>query len=186
MDKSILMHTYIHESTELSEICYNTRKNHARYEVLWSMYVRIKLEGLNLRTRVTSGLLQLIHDIRKGRDAHFLSNILLYVDSLALLGRRHQFFYCTAAILCHFLYNGIALRVDGTSVERVLGIVDAKESGTLLIGGRSETRHFLQLGARSECSVLLAIIHDVLCKGRAESADVCQKVDTCCVEVNAY
>ena len=56
----------------------------------------------------------------------------------------------------------------------------------MLIGGRTETRHFLQLGARGERAVLLAVIHDVLCKGRAESADVCEEVDAGCVEVNAY
>jgi hypothetical protein len=76
--------------------------------------------------------------------------------------------------------------MHGTTVKRVLGIVDAEESGTLLIGRGSETRNFLQLCARGEGAILLAVIHDVLCKGRAESADICKEVYAGCVEVNAY
>ena len=70
----------------------------------------------------------------------------------------------------------IALRVDGTVVQRVLGVRDAQETGTLLIGRRAQTGHFLQLCTRGEGTVLLTIVDNVLGQYGTQSADVGQQV----------
>ena len=54
----------------------------------------------------------------------------------------------------------------GAIVERVMGVRNAQESGTLLEGSWSETWHFLQLSPTLKRSVLTAVVNDVFGKYR--------------------
>ena len=76
--------------------------------------------------------------------------------------------------------------MDGRVVQRILGSGDAEESGTLFEGLGTHARHFHQLLAGSEGSVLRPIIHNVLGKGRTEARYVCQQVAAGGIEVHAH
>ena len=52
-----------------------------------------------------------------------------------------------STVFGHLLYDGIALGMHGTGVERILGSRNAQEAGTLLKGSRTEAWHLLQLRA---------------------------------------
>ena len=62
----------------------------------------------------------------------------------------------------HLFDNGIAFGVDSRVVERVFGLGNAQESGTLLEGYGSQSRHLLQFSAAAECPMFAAIVYDVL------------------------
>ena len=76
--------------------------------------------------------------------------------------------------------------MHGAGVERILCSRNAQEARALLIGSRTETWHFLQLDARGEGTVFLAVVHNVLSQRRTESADVGEQVFARCVEVHTH
>ena len=51
--------------------------------------------------------------------------------------------------------------MDGGHVQRIFAIANAQESGRLLERLGADARHILQLSARAEASVFIAILHDV-------------------------
>ena len=76
--------------------------------------------------------------------------------------------------------------MHGTGVERVFRSGNAQEARTLLIGSRAKAWHLLQLCARGEGTVLLAVVDDVLSQSRTESTDVGEQVFARRVEVHAH
>ena len=75
-----------------------------------------------------------------------VSKIFLDVDGCTLLLLMNKVGNGAMAVLGHLFYDAVALRVNSGVIEWVLGIGDAKESCTLLIGCWSEARNLLQLG----------------------------------------
>jgi hypothetical protein len=61
--------------------------------------------------------------------------------------------------------------VHGGGIERVVAAVDAQEAGRLLEGLVAQTRHILQLLARLEGAVLVAMSDDVVGKRRRQAGD---------------
>ena len=145
MDETILMDADIDKGPEVGDVGDDARQDHAFYEVVDGGDMLVELEFLQLFARVAARLLQFLHDIREGRDAHLGSHILLDVDGLALLLVADQFADGAAMILGHLFDDGIALRVNGRVVEGILGPWDAEETCALLEGRRSEARYLLQL-----------------------------------------
>ena len=76
--------------------------------------------------------------------------------------------------------------MNGRVVEGILCPGYAQESGTLLEGGRSQTRHLLKLGPAGEGSVVLAVVDDILRENRSESADIHQQMLRGGIEIHSY
>ena len=160
------VNTHVHKGTKVGDIADNTRQNHARAEVGQFMHggVESKLgEGLS---GVTTGLLQLCHNILQGGEAHSIRNISVDIYLLALLVVGEQVFNLAAAILCHLLHKGITLWVNSTIVQWLCATLHTQEACTLLEGLGTHAGYFQQLTAGTESSVLLSVIYDVLCQDR--------------------
>ncbi len=185
MHQAVLMDADIDEGAEVGDVGHDARKLHARHEVVDGMHAGVELERLGFAARVEAGLLQFLHDIVERRHAHRLGDIAVEVDAAACGRVLHQVTHAAAAVLGHVLHHGVALRVDGAGVERVLGAGDAQEAGALREGGRTEARHFLQLLARGEGAMLTAVVDDVLRQRWPEPTDVGQQVLRRRVDVDA-
>ena len=185
MDKTILMDADVDEGAEVGDVGNDARQLHSRHEVFGRMHPRVELKGLSFAPRVSSRLLQLLHDVGEGRESYCLRHIALKVYLLPLLRLFDKVGNGAAAVISHLLHDGIALGVYGTGVEGVLGSWDTQEAGTLLEGGRAEARHFFQLGAGGEGTVLLAVVHDVLRQDRSQARDVGQQILRGGVDIHA-
>ena len=64
----------------------------------------------------------------------------------------------------HFGNDRVGFGVDGAGVQRFAAAVDAQESGGLLVGFFTETRHFQEGFAVVKRAVLVAPGDDVLCE----------------------
>ena len=162
VDESVLMNTDIDEGSEVGDVGDDARQLHAFAQVVNGLHAGVELELLNLFARVAPGFLQLVHDVGKGGESDVAGHISLYVNLCTLVGLADKVGDGAMTILGHLLHNAIALRMNSRVVEWVLGIRDAQESGTLLIGGRTQAGHLLQLCTRGEGSVLFPVIHNVL------------------------
>ena len=181
MHQTVLMNADVDEGSEVGDVGDDTRQYHSLFEVVDGGDILVEL-----KPRVTTRLLQFLHDISKGRDTDISRHILFDIDGLSFLLIINKVCYSTALILRHLLYDGIALRMDGRVVERVLGTRDTKEACTLLESRRSQTRHLLQLGTRSEGTVLTSVVHDVLGERRTKPADIHQQMLRSRIEVDAH
>ena len=162
--QSILMNTNIDKSSEIGDVGDDARQFHAFVQVFYSLYAAVKLKLLNLLAWVATRLFQFLHDIREGRESYLGSDILLDVNALARNFVQDKVADAATAVLRHLLHHVIALGVYGAVVEWILRLRDAQETGTLLEGGWSQTRHLLQLCPRRESTVRRAVVHDVLCE----------------------
>ena len=83
VDKTVLMNTYIHKRTKLGDVGDNAWQYHSHREIVYALYSCGKLKFFYLIARVTTGLLQLLHDVGEGGHSHCVGDITLEVDSLA-------------------------------------------------------------------------------------------------------
>ena len=176
MYQTILMDADVDEGTEIGDVGDDAWQFHALDEVVDGIDTRVELEFFNLFAGVATRLFLFFEDIGKGRDAYLSGHVAFDIDGLALFLVTNQVGHSAVLVLGHLLDDVVALRMDGRVVERILGARDAEETCALLEGGRAETRHFFQLGARSEGTILLTIVDDILGEGGAKAADVHQKM----------
>ena len=147
VDEAVLMDTDIDKSTEVGNVGDDARQDHAFYQVIDGCDILVELKLLYLFTRVATGFLQFLHDVGKGGDTYLVSDIAADVDRLTFLFVCNQIGNRTTEVLRHLLHDCIALWVDGSVIEWILCPRNTQETGTLLEGGRSEARHFLELGS---------------------------------------
>ena len=121
-------------------------------------------------------LLQLFHDVGKCRQSHLGGDIFPDVNLLAHGLVADQVGDGASLVAGHLLHHMIAFGVYGTIVKWILGIGNAQETGTLLIGCRPQPRHFLQLRPAAERPVLTSVGDNVLGQRRPQSADISQQV----------
>ena len=81
--------------------------------------------------------------------------------------------------------DGVALRVDGGGVERLVAVADAQEAGGLLEGLGAEAGHLLERGAVGEGAVLVAVRHDLLGQLGADAGDIGEQGGRGGVDVHA-
>ena len=186
MHKSVLMHADVDKCSEVGDVGDDAGEHHSLNEIVHLFHIGVELEGFQLLSRVAPRFFQFVHDIRQGGNTHLGRHVSLHLHLLALLFVSNQFAYGTTVVARHLFHDVVALGVDGRIVERVLGIGNAKESGTLQESRGAKSRHFLQLGTRSKGTILAAIVDDVLGQCRSESADVHQQMLGGGVQVDAH
>ena len=86
---------------------------------------------------------------------------------------------------CDLFYQRVRLGVNGGAIERVFSITNAEEAGGLLEGFRADTWDFIELLARAELTVLIAIGDDIERDTFGDAGDVAEERPGGCVEVDA-
>ena len=143
--KPVLLDAYIDESSEIGNIAYDARQNHAFAQVCDGAHVLVEFKYLDRFTRVATRLVEFLHDVLQGRQAHSRRDVVRYLDFLAEFLIRDQFVYATFQIFCHLLYDVVAFRMHGSVVQRVLCSGNAEEAGTLFEGFGTHAGDFHQL-----------------------------------------
>ena len=86
-----------------------------------------------------------MHDVLQGGESDFIGHVAVDVDFCTQFLAAHEFCDRAMEVFCHLLHDGIALRMDGAVVERLLAAVHTQESGCLFKGFRSQFGHFQQV-----------------------------------------
>ena len=169
MHQSVFLDAHIDETTEVGDVGYDAGEYHAFFQVVNGFHVLVELEYFDGLTRVTPWFFQFLHDVGQGRETDFVCHVFLNVylasDFLVL----DQVFYRTFHVLGNVFHYRITFRMNGRIVERVLGIGDTKETGTLFECLSTHARYFHQFLAGSEGTVFGTIVHDVLGEGRTQT-----------------
>ena len=63
MYKPVFLDTYIDESSEIRNVAYDTRQDHAFAQVCDGAHVLVELKYLDSFTRVASRFVELLHDV---------------------------------------------------------------------------------------------------------------------------
>ena len=129
--KPVLLDAYIDESSEIGNIAYDARQNHAFAQVCDGAHVLVEFKYLDRFTRVATRLVEFLHDVLQGRQAHSRRDVVRYLDFLAEFLIRDQFVYATFQVLCHLLYDVVAFRMHGGMIQRIFSSGDAKKSCAL-------------------------------------------------------
>ena len=61
--KTVLLDTYIDESSEIGDVSYNARKNHTFAQIGYGTYILVELKYFDGFSRVASGLFEFLHNI---------------------------------------------------------------------------------------------------------------------------
>ena len=185
MYQAVFLDTYIDESAEVGDIPHDARQFHAYAQIIDCTHVLIELEHLDRSARVTPRLLQLLQDILQGRHSDGGREVAfrLYLPAQFFVG--NQFGHAASQVLCHLLHDVVAFGMHRRVVQRIPGIRYAQEAGTLLKSLCAHARNFHQLLARCECSVLGAVVHDVLRQLRTKSRYIRQQMAACRIQVYA-
>ena len=118
---------------------------------------------------ITSWLFQFGHDVHQGRESYLVAYIFFDVNLVSDFLVLDQVFYRTFHVLGNVFHYRITFRMNGRIVERVLGIGDTKETGTLFECLSTHARYFHQFLAGSEGTIFCPIVHDVLGEGRTQA-----------------
>ena len=178
------MDANVNKGSESGHVRDDSRQFHTWLEVIYLVDVLGETEFLGALARVTAGLGQFLKNIIDRWKAELTLHVGRRIDLLDQLLISDQFLGADTQIGSHSVNDMIALRVHGGVVERILGILDAKEAGTLLESLRTKFRNFPQLGSGREALDRRAVLHDVRGKRRTDSRNITQKIRTGGVEIH--
>src|SRR4030043_2211468 len=119
MDKPGLMDADVDKNNKGPDIGHDARKLHSRFYILYFFNPFRESEDLELLTRIAAGFGEYRQDIIQRRKAHLIRDVLHEIDSLPELLVAPQIQHRAAQIPCHGIDNGVALRMDRTSIQRV-------------------------------------------------------------------
>ena len=97
----------------------------------------------------------------------------------------NKFADCALLFPCHDFDKGITLGMYSRVVKGITRVGDAKKARTLLISHTAQAWNFLQFAARSEGTMLMSVVNDVLCEGRAKSTYIGEQMLRGCIEVHS-
>ena len=121
----------------------------------------LESEDLEALARIPSRLGQLVEDVLEGRQAHLVGDVLFRTDLAAKPTVTDEIAHSAPEITGHGIDQFVALRMNRAGIQRVLGLMDAEESGALLEGLRTQPGHFQQFLAGTEWPMLVAVADDV-------------------------
>src|SRR5207245_1602863 len=88
--------------------------------------------------------------------------------------------------VCHSFGDRIRLRVHGSSVQRIVAILDSQKTRRLLKCLFAETFNFAKLRSRSKRSILIAIRHDALGEFVTDPGYVLKKIGRSGVQIDTH
>jgi len=83
------------------------------------------------------------------------------------------------------LDHRIRFRMDGSAIQRILAVADAQETGSLLVRFGTDAGDFVELLARAEAAMLVAVSDNVQRDPFGDSGDVAQQRPRGSIEVDA-
>ena len=186
VDEAVLVHADVDKGAEGGDVGDDAVEGHARTQVFDFADVLVELKGLEGLAWVAARLLQLGEDIVDGLQAKMLFYKLSRLDYGDEFLVADKVFHFHAQFLGHFLHDVVALGVDGTLVQRIVAVMDAQETCTLLEGFVAEARHTIELLACLEAADFVAVVDDVVSQGGSDAADIRQQLLAGGVEFHAY
>ena len=144
MDKPLGVYSYIDKAAEVGDVADNTWQFHSLAHIAEFMDFMTEFKLLELLAWVAAWLVEFAEYVSEGRDASLIGDIVVDVDLLSQLLVCHEVGNGAVQVFCHLFYDWVALRVYGRVVEWLFAAFDTQESSTLLVGLRTEFRHFQQ------------------------------------------
>ena len=111
--QSILMDANVHEGTKVGDVRHDARQFHTFVQVVDGLYAAVKFKLLNLFTRVTTRLLQFLHDVCQRGYTDLFGDVFLDVYLRTFGGISYQVADAAMLVLRHLLYHVVALWVNG-------------------------------------------------------------------------
>lgn len=145
VDEPVLMDSYVDESAEVSDIGYYSWQFHAFGKIFYRVNMLVEMELLHHSTWVTTRFFEFLHDVGKSGNARLSGHIFSNINRFLFFLVAYKLGNTTSVVLCHCFYDMIALRMDGSIVERITCSGNSQEARTLLISCRTKTWYFLQL-----------------------------------------
>ena len=186
MDKSFCVNTHIHKTAKIGDVGDDTRKNHAFTHVFECFHGIAKRKSLELLTWVASWLVEFLHDVLQRWHTHFGCNVMLQIHFCTSFLAFHQLCHRAMLVLCHLFHDVVGFWMHGRVVERLVSTADTQKSRTLFKCFLSHAWHLEQLLAVLECSILSAVVHDVLSKERTKSTDIGEEMLGCRVNIHTH
>ena len=183
--EAIVVHADIDERAERGHVRDEALEHHARLEVLHRGDVVAELRRIELRARIAAGLLELADDVTQGRLADFATDVPREVDRVDDLGIADELGEWGGDVRRHLLDEVVALRVHRRAIERVRATPDPQEPGRLLERLGTEPHDILELAARAERAVRIAVQDDLLRERLADASDVAEQLRARGVELDA-
>ena len=184
------MNAHVDEGAKVHDVAHGARELHAGLQVVNRERSAAEDDLGRIVARVAPRLLELGHDVDEGEHtaaelarehAHATHAPLDVRDAAAReLVRAH------ARALEQRRGHGVALRVHGGGIKRVLAARDAQEAGCVLERLGAELRDLLELSAVGEGTMLLSIGHDVSGHSGRDAGDIAQKARAGGVHVHAH
>src|SRR5512139_3009913 len=125
MDQSILMNANVDKDTKCGDIGYDPGELHPWFYIVHFFDSFCESEGFQLLAGIAAGFGKLRKDVIQRRKADFIRDVLAQIDSLPQVLIMHEIDDRAAQIPGHGIHDGVALRMDSASIERVFTIPDA-------------------------------------------------------------
>src|SRR5512138_2259253 len=90
MNKAVLMHTDVHESTKCSDVRDNPRQFHPGLHISYLLHTFLKTEYFELFSRVPAWFSELRHNIVQCRQSDFIGYVWFKVDFLSQFSIRNK------------------------------------------------------------------------------------------------
>ena len=162
MDEAIVVDADIDERTERGDIRDEAFEHHPDLEVFHRGDVVAESRRIELRARVTARLAELAKDVAQRRLADIARDVLREVDLVDDLLITDELREWRRDIRGHLLDEVVALGVNRRAIERIRAAADPQEARCLLECFRAEAQDILELAARAERAVRIAMQHDLL------------------------
>ena len=179
------MDANVNKGSESGHVRDDSRQFHTWLEVINLVDILGETEFLGALARVTAGLGQFLQNIIDRWKAELTLHVGRRIDLLDQLLISDQFLGADSEVRSHPVNDVIALWVHGGVVERILGVLDAEETGALLESLRAEFRDLTELGSGGEALDRRAVLHNVRCQSRTDARDITQEVRTGGVEIHS-
>ena len=119
MNESVFVYSQIYECAKSTDIRHNARQHHACLQIIYRVYVLVKMKLLRFAARITSGLRQLFQNICQGRKSHFCGHVFVQINLIAQFFLGNQIRDGAFLVFRHLLHDSVTLRVYGTVIQRI-------------------------------------------------------------------
>ena len=119
------MDTDVHKGPESGHVSDDSRKLHPWLQILHLVDTLLEGEELESRTRITSGLAELFQDVLERGQTYLFRHVNLGLNLLPCCGVLQQVTDRATHVTSHRVHHCVALRMDGTGVQRMHPFTDA-------------------------------------------------------------
>ncbi len=141
MHQTILVDANIDKGTEGSNIGNNAGQFHAGLEIVHLRHAFLEGEHFELLARIPARFGQLRHNVVQRGHPDGVGDVGLQLNFLTQVTVAHQIGDRAVQIPGHGVHKTVAFRMHRAGVERLFAVAQTQETGCLLEGLGTETRH---------------------------------------------